>query len=188
MQQIHALSEQERRWLSGGVLFGVLLTLILTAESDDPIPTFLAAVGAIGQVGIAVALYFVNRAQWKLQEHLAHEEVRQAAERQRLVRQIALDNIREEIDTFYRSCEVGAREESHDRMSEHLFQLKAGLDFESARSIRKFLRFSSDIITHMSTDEGRVANGRRMDPWRKSANNVLRTVGAEPLDFGKGRD
>ncbi len=188
MHQIHTLSETERRWLFGGAMFGVLLTLILTVESADPITTFLAAIGAIGQVGIALALYFVNRAQWKLQEHLAQEEVRQAAERQRLARQATLDGVREEIDLFYRSWHVGPREECYDRMSDYLFQLKVGLGFEDSGTIRKFLRFSSDIVAQMDTREGRDAIGRRMEAWRNAANTVLRLVGAAPLDFGKRRD
>ncbi|WP_313535719.1 hypothetical protein [Sphingomonas sp.] len=188
MHQIHTLSERERRWLFGGAIASALLTLMLTVMSADPIPTFIAAIGAIGQVGIALALYFVTRAQWKLQEHLAEEQVRQVAERQRLARQAMLDGVREEILWFYRSWEVGQREECYDKMSDHLFQLKTGMGQDVSTAIRKFLHFSWDIVAHSGTEEGRDANGRRMEPWRKSANNVLAMVGAEPIDFGKRRD
>lgn len=86
MNKEPVFSPREHTWIGVGLVVGAVIIVGVTAASADRPQTFVNAIGAIGQVGIAVGLYFLTRAQLRVaQEHLTHDVTtyRQAERRER---------------------------------------------------------------------------------------------------------
>ena len=98
-------SDREVRWMGGGIAVSGLVILGATVAGADHVQTFVNALGAVGQVGIAFALYFLARAQLRVaQEQLSHDVTtyRVAEQREktqaRVDEEVALRKLRDRVE------------------------------------------------------------------------------------------
>ena len=98
-------SDREVRWIGGGIAVSGLVILGATIVGADHVQTFVNALGAVGQGGIAVALYFLARAQLRVaQEQLSHyvTTYRVAEQREktqaRVDEEVALRKLRDRVE------------------------------------------------------------------------------------------
>lgn len=190
MSNVSLFSKKEKIIGAAGFLALVAGVAVPTYMSKEHLTTFIASVGAIGQVGVALALFVVTCAQWKLQtqtvqadkarllrddERREREEKRQADDFAKRLK-ITKGELRESIEGFFRSYDPDTREQYFEVFSNRLADLKPYIDDEPRNTIAPLLRQTNRILANSLAGKSEE-NGRFMGSWCADANRFLRMIG-----------
>ena len=182
MNDLHAPSVHEKRWIGAGLVFGGSIIALATYHAADHVSAFVSALGAVGQVGIAIAVFLINRLQWRLQAQTT-EQSRRKQEREEAKRAENLrEEVRENVDAFYRSVEPEARADAFERLLEPLLNLKRDTAPEQRTRIADFVKFTRRLRDNTFAGNDR-ANAHLIGDWREQANELLELIGTSKLDW-----
>lgn len=189
MTDLIAPSHHEKRWVGGGLIVASGIIAYGTFEATDHVGAFVATLGAVGQVGIACAVYMINRLQWRLQAETARQDraredaaAAEAKQRESKRLQLLREDVRENVDAFYRAFDPDARSDAFERLVEPLLDLKRDTTSEQRSAIADFVKFTRRVRDN--TVAGRDgANDAVIGKWREQANSLLTLIGASMLDW-----